>query len=328
MKRQTGILRFSILFTMLLIPFSLCLGRYPLSLNDLFQALVRPADHAREAGVLFDIRLPRVLGACLVGGSLSLAGSVMQNVFHNPIATPDVLGTSSGACFGAALAMLLGLASGMVLVISFFTGLLPVLAVAFICKKTGGSKQITMILAGMVIGSLFTAGTSCVKLLADQDNRLPAITYWMMGTLSAVSFKNLLIACIPALPASVLLFCLRYRLNALQLSDEEAKTIGVSVQRLRGITLLCAGLLTAAAVSLGGLIGWVGLVIPNLCRRLTGSDCRRLLPLSFFVGAAYLLLMDNLARTLLTVEIPIGILTAMIGAPMFLIILFRKEDAS
>lgn len=313
------------LLTLLLIPCSLCLGRYALNLRDLAQACLHPAEHAREAGILFDIRLPRVLGACLVGGSLSLAGAVMQSVFHNPMATPDLLGTSSGACFGAALAMLLGASSGTVLTASFASGLLPVLAVILICKKTGRRGQLTMILTGLVVGSLFTAGTSCVKLLADQENRLPAITYWMMGSLSAVSGIKVLTACAPALPAAVLLFCLRYRLNALRLSDEEARAIGVDIRRLRILTLTCAVLLTASAVSLGGLIGWVGLLIPNLCRRLTGNDCRRLLPLSFVTGGGYLLIMDDLARTLLTVEIPIGILTAMIGAPLFLIILFRKE---
>lgn len=326
MRKQKGTLRFAVLPILLLIPFSLCLGRYALTPEELARACLHPAEHAREAGILFDIRLPRVLGACLVGGSLSLAGAVMQSVFHNPMATPDLLGTSSGACFGAALSMLLGSSSGTVLTASFFFGLLPLPAVTLICKRPGKNGQVTMILAGLVVGSLFTAGTSCVKLLADQDNRLPAITYWMMGSLSAVSGGKVLIACVPALPAAAL-FCLRYRLNALQLSDGEARTIGVNIRRLRIFALLCAVLLTASAVSLGGLIGWVGLLIPNLCRRAAGNECRCLLPLSFVAGGGYLLIMDDLARTLLPVEIPIGILTAMIGAPLFLIILFRKEGA-
>ena len=304
---------------------SLCVGRYAVAPPDALRALVSPGADARVRNVVCDIRLPRILLSCLTGAALALAGTVFQIVFHHPMASPDLLGTSSGACFGAALALLLG-ASGTVTALSALSfGLVSVVLCVTLAKRVRQDSQTALILTGIVVGALFSGGTSCVKLLADTDNQLPGITYWLMGSLAGARTRSALFAGIPILAASAVLLGLRFRLNALGLSDEEAAAIGVNVRRLRTAAILCASLLTAVSVSVSGLIGWVGLFVPNLLRRITGGDCRDLVPGSLLTGAIFLLVMDNLARTLLTVEIPIGILTSFVGAPLFLFLICRNS---
>ena len=275
--------------------------------------------------VVINIRLPRILMACLVGCCLSAAGATYQGVFKNPMASPDILGASNGAAFGAALAILLGASSRMITVSAFGFSLLTVILVVIIAQRAPGTRLVNLILAGIMIGSLFSAGTSYVKLVADPSNQLPQITYWLMGSLSGTKLKDIGLAFIPMVIGLVPLILLRWQINLMSLGLSEAKSLGVNTDLVRLVLIMCSTLITAASVSFSGMIGWVGLVIPHLCRKLTGSDYRYLMPASFLAGAAFLLIVDDISRNLLAVEIPIGILTAFIGAPFFLYLILRKE---
>ena len=318
---------------LVIMPLSVALGRYGVPLHEVIRILLSkifPVEQtwtAQMEAAVWNIRLPRVLLACLVGCALSAAGTAYQTVFRNPMAAPDILGASSGACFGAALAILLGLPRFGIVVLAFGMSLASVGLVYAVGRRTHGSRMVNLLLAGIMVGSLFSAGTSYIKLVADPGDQLPAITYWMMGSLNGVELKDVGFAVIPMVLGLVPLLLLRWRINLLTMGEDEARSMGVNVSRLRLVTILCATLLTAASVSVSGMIGWVGLVIPHLCRKLAGGDCRRLLPCSMLLGAVFLLLTDDVSRNLLATEIPIGILTAVIGAPFFLYLMTRKERA-
>ena len=275
--------------------------------------------------VVINIRLPRIVMAVLVGCSLSAAGAAFQGVFQNPMASPDILGASSGAAFGAALAILLGASAQLITLSAFVGSLLTVLLVFLIAQRAPGRRTVNLILGGIMVGSLFSAGTSYLKLVADPSNQLPQITYWLMGSLSGTKLKDIPLAALPMAIGLVPLVLLRWQLNVLSLGDREARSLGVRTDLVRAALIVCATLVTAAAVSFSGTIGWVGLVIPHLSRKLIGSDHRGLLPCTFTIGGTFLLLVDDLSRNLLAVEIPIGILTAVIGAPFFLYLILRKE---
>lgn len=313
---------------------SLTVGRYPVPLSEVVRALWRRllslSGGAREAAgamerAVVDIRLPRIIQAILVGCSLSAAGAVFQGVFRNPMASPDILGASNGAAFGAALAILLGCSQQYITVFAFLGALLTVLLVFPVARYAPGLRTVNLILAGIMIGSLFSAGTSYLKLVADPSDQLPAITYWLLGSLSGTRFSAIPAAAIPMAIGLIPILLLRWRLNLLSLGDSEARALGVNTDLLRAVLILCATLVTAAAIAVSGVIGWVGLVVPHLSRKLIGSDNRGLLPCSMLVGGAFLLLVDDVSRTLLASEIPIGILTAVIGAPFFIFLLLRKE---
>lgn len=310
---------------------SFCLGRYGIPLDQLLRILLSrifPIEKTwtdQMETVVFNIRQPRILLACLVGCSLASAGASYQGVFQNPMAAPDILGASSGAAFGAALAILYDASSQMITLSAFVFSLLTVIIVNFIGNNAPGKRVVTLILAGIMISSLFSAGTSFIKLVADPSNQLPAITYWLMGSMSGATNKTVWIALVPMALGLIPLFLLRWRINLLTLGDDEAKTLGLNVNRTRIIVIFCATLITAASVSVSGMIGWVGLVIPHLSRKLVGSNYDKLLPTSMIFGAAFLLLVDNVSRNLLATEIPIGILTAFIGAPFFIYLITRKE---
>ncbi|MGI5936744.1 MAG: FecCD family ABC transporter permease [Oscillospiraceae bacterium] len=303
---------------------SFAVGRYPVPPKELLGILlskvfaVQPFWDEKMELVLFNIRLPRILLACLVGCCLSAAGAAYQGVLQNPMAAPDILGASSGAAFGAALAILLNRNSWTVIIFAFIFSLITVVLVIFIGEKSRGKKVLGLILSGIMISSLFSAATSFVKLVADPSNQLPAITYWLMGSLKAAKPGELLFAVFPMAAGLVPLLLLRWRINVLTLGDEEARTIGVNAEVLRTIVIICATLITAASVSVSGMIGWVGLVIPHFARRLVGNNYKHLMLASMILGAIFLLLVDDVSRNLLATEIPIGILTAFIGAPFFI----------
>lgn len=279
-----------------------------------------------EAAVL-RIRLPRIALSCLVGCSLSTAGAAYQGVFQNPMASPDLLGASSGAAFGAALAILLGAKMGVVTASAFVFSLLTVALVMLVSLRAPGRRVVSLILGGVMVSSLFSAGTSYIKLVADPSSQLPEITYWLMGSLSGASAQSIRFACVPMAMGLLPLLLLRWRLNLLTLGDDEARALGVHAGRLRLAVVFCSTLITAASVSVSGLIGWIGLVVPHLARKLVGSDYRALLPCSMLLGALFLLLVDDVSRNLMPTEIPIGILTAFVGAPFFLYLITRKEAA-
>ena len=279
-----------------------------------------------EYTAVLNIRLPRIVLACLVGCCLSSAGAAYQGVFQNPMASPDVLGASSGASFGAALAILAGVGNQGTTLSAFFWSLATVVLVYLVGQRAPGDRVLNLVLAGMVISSLFTAATSYLKLVADPTSQLPEITYWLMGSLSGTRMKTVGFAAVCMAVGLLPLLLLRWRMNLLTLSADEARSMGVNTDRLRLVVILSATVLTAASVSVSGMIGWVGLVIPHLSRRLVGNDCRYLLPMSMVFGAAFLLLVDNLARCLTAVEIPIGILTAFVGAPFFVYLMIKGDD--
>ena len=310
---------------------SFVLGRYDVPFVQMVRILlsrVAPLEKTwtdNMATAVLNVRLPRILLAGLVGCALSAAGTAYQSVFRNPMAAPDILGASSGACFGAALAILLGFAHLGVTAMAFAASLATVALVYVLARRIRGNQVVNLLLAGIMISSLFSAGTSYIKLVADPTNQLPAITYWLMGSLSGARMKDVGFALLPMALGLVPLLLLRWRINLLTLSEEESRSMGINTTVLRLVVILCATVLTAASVSVSGMIGWVGLVIPHLSRKLVGSDCRRLLPAAMLLGAIFLLAVDNVSRNLLAVEIPIGILTAFIGAPFFLYLMTRKE---
>ena len=273
---------------------------------------------AREQAVVINVRLPRVTAAALVGAALSTAGCSYQGMFRNPMVSPDLLGASTGAGFGAALGLLFGLGYGAITGLSFGFGLLAVLLAYLISRVSKIQTTLAMVLAGVMISSLFTAGTSLIKLAADPTDQLPAITYWLMGSLTSVKTRDVRFAALPVLVGLIPLWLLRWRVNLLTVSEAEARSMGVDTTRLRVAVVLCATLMTAGSVAISGMIGWVGLVIPHFGRMIFGQDYRRLLPASGLLGAAFLMAVDNLARTITTSEIPLGILTSFVGAPVFL----------
>lgn len=311
---------------------SFVVGRYGVPLGQVVRILlsgVFPLGQTwtdNMAIAVLNVRLPRILLACLVGCGLSAAGTGYQTVFQNPMAAPDILGASSGACFGAALAILTGQGAVMITVFAFLTSLLSVALVYLVGNHTRGNRVVNLLLAGIMVGSLFSACTSYIKLVADPTNQLPQITYWLMGSLSGTRMGTVRFAAVCMAVGLVPLLLLRWRMNLLTLSPDEARAMGVHTDRLRLAVILSSTVLTAAAVSVSGMIGWVGLVIPHLSRRIVGSDCRRLMPMSCLFGAAFLLLVDNMARCLTATEIPIGILTAFVGAPFFIYLMVRGGD--
>lgn len=302
---------------------SLLLGRYALSPGQLLHMLWTKVTGGAadwplsDDKVVFAVRLPRVAAAALVGAALSVSGAAYQGMFRNPMVSPDILGASTGAGLGAAVAILLGAGYFGISAAAFCCGLLAVAAAWLVSRLSRTNQTVTLILAGMMISSLFSAGTSFVKLVADTQQQLPAITYWLMGSLSSIKDKDVLFLSIPVALGMVPLLVLRWRMNLLTLGEEEAQSMGVNTRRLRGAVIVCATLLTSASVAVSGMIGWVGLVIPHFCRMLFGYDYRRLIPAGALFGAAFLLAVDDIARLVTTGELPLGILTAFVGAPLF-----------
>ena len=331
-RRPTGRVAMMAAVLLALFLLSFIWGRYDVPLPEVVRILLSrllPVTQTwtdNMAIAVCNVRLPRILLACLVGCALSAAGASYQTVFQNPMAAPDILGASSGACFGAALAILTGQSSVTVTVYAFCASLLSVALVYLVGSRTRGSRVVNLLLAGIMVGSLFTAGTSYITLVADPTNQLPQITYWLMGSLSGTRMKTVGFAAVCMAVGLLPLLLLRWRMNLLTLSADEARAMGVHTDRLRLAVILSATVLTASAVSVSGMIGWVGLVIPHLSRRIVGNDCRWLLPMSMLFGAAFLLLVDNLARCLTAVEFPIGILTAFVGASFFLYLMIKGGE--
>ena len=312
---------------------SFLLGRYPVPLRELLGILgsklglpVPTFWTAQMENAVWNIRLPRVLLSVLVGACLAAAGASYQGVFQNPMASPDILGASAGAGFGAALAILLGASSLGITIGAFSASLLTVALVFTVSRHAWGERILGLVLAGVMVSSLFQAGTSFLKLVADPNNQLPQITYWLMGSLSGVSWSDLGFALLPMVLGMVPLFLLRWQLNVLTMGDQEVRSMGVHEGRIRFWVVVCSTLVTAAAVSVSGMIGWVGLVIPHMMRRLAGSDYRYLMPASMLGGGLFLLVVDNVSRSVTAAGIPIGILTAFVGAPFFLWMITGKGD--
>jgi iron complex transport system permease protein len=301
------------------------LGRFPLSVGDLGALLANKLFGAgfevapTAETVVLQVRGPRILAALLVGAALAAAGTAYQGMFRNPLVSPDILGVSAGAALGAVLGIFLS-QSVLVIQLGAFAGGLA--AVGLVYAVGANVKRydpiLSLILAGIVLGTLLGAFIALIKYLADPYNQLPAITYWLLGSLAAVSPHDLALAAPFAVAGLIPLYLLRWRMNLLSLADDEARALGVPVARLRLAVVCAATLMTAAAVAISGIIGWVGLLIPHAARMLVGPEFSRLLPLSMVLGAAFLLAVDTLARTVAPIEVPPGVLTALIGTPFFL----------
>lgn len=313
---------------------SFAIGRYPVAPDTVVKVLASKvlaleSDWSPETEVVvLSIRLPRILAAMLVGCALSVSGAAYQGLFRNPMVSPGILGVSAGASLGAALAILLGWSMAGIQALAFAGGLAAVAATwtigAILARR--GDPVLIMVLAGIVVGTLFTAFVSLVKFVADPNNTLPTIAYWLMGSLASANMDDLAAAAPPILLGSLVLAGLGWSLNVLSFGDEEARALGLETGRLRFIVILCATLVTAAAVAVSGIIGLVGLIVPHLGRMLVGPDHKRLLPVAALMGAGFLLAVDDLARSLFAVEIPLGIVTSIIGAPFFVWLMARGRQ--
>lgn len=304
---------------------SFLIGEYPVTFKQLVTLVyvnVFGGQHDVPAvieTVIFRSRLPRLVAAVVVGGALAAAGATYQGMFRNPLVSPDILGVSAGAGLGAALGIFLSLPVIGIQLLAFTFGLGTVFLVYIVSQAVRGHDPIlVLVLAGVVMGALAGACVSLLKVLADPYDQLPAITFWLLGSLAAVNLNDV-VAVVPLMVIGLVpLYLLRWRMNLMSLGDEEASALGVDVVKMR-ITFVCAAtLITAAAVSISGIIGWVGLMIPHVARMLVGPGFSRLLPTAMMLGAGYLLLVDDLARTIAAIEVPLGILTAFLGAPFFI----------
>jgi iron complex transport system permease protein len=276
--------------------------------------------------VVMDIRGPRIAGALLVGGALAAAGAAYQNLFRNPLVSPGVLGVSAGAGFGAALGILLGASGIMIQGLAFGFGLLATALAMWLGRSLDRAALLSLVLAGLVVSAFFQALISLLKVVADPLNQLPSITFWLLGGLHRIDTATLLGALLPIAVPGALLYALRWQVHALAAGDDEARTLGVDVKRLRVLLIVAATLMTAACVSISGIVGWVGLLVPHLVRLVVGPSFALVLPLSALVGGGFLLAVDNVARGVGGSEIPLGILTALIGAPLFALVLARTRQ--
>jgi iron complex transport system permease protein len=310
---------------------SLFLGRYHIPAGDLWNALLHPlscspgSDSHLAGIVLFQVRIPRILIAMLVGAGLGITGASFQGIFRNPLVSPYILGVSSGGGFGAALAILLFDDTRIIQLLAFVFGMVAVSITYFIARLGDRFSTYSLVLAGVVVGSFFSALISLLKYMADTYTKLPAIVFWLMGSLASVKIEDM------ATTAPVILICvglligLRWRFNVLSLGSDEAKSLGVNTRVLYAVIVVCSTLIAASIVAIAGIIGWVGLVVPHLCRMIVGADHEKLIPASALMGSAYMLLVDDLARITAAQEIPLGIVTAIIGAPFFAYLLKRSQ---
>jgi len=320
----------AVLIAGLLLAFTV--GRYPVSLGELLGVLSAKVTGthadvpAAVQNVILQVRGPRVLAAALVGAALAVAGTAFQGLFRNPLVSPDILGASSGAALGAVIGIFFSLGVIAIQAFAFIGGLLAVAAVYLIGSAVRARDPIlVLVLTGVVVGALLGAGVGLVKYLADPYNQLPAMTFWLLGSLAAANVSDLLPLFGPVAIGTAVLIALRWRMNAMSLPEEEARSLGVSTGPLRVAIVAAATLTTSASVATAGIIGWVGLVVPHLARSLVGPDFARLLPTAAILGGGYLLVIDTLARTAAEVEIPLGILTAVIGTPFFIWLLASMQ---
>jgi iron complex transport system permease protein len=324
-------LLFLIVLPLAIFYISLFIGRYPISPLIVIQVLISrifpidPSWAETIENIIFRIRLPRTLLAMFVGSALSVSGASFQGMFRNPLVSPDILGVSAAAGFGAALAILISGNAITIQVLAFLFGIFGVILTYLISRIYKTTPVLILVLSGVVVGAFFSALISATKYVADPYEKLPAITFWLMGSLASASVKDLITAAPPILFGTIGLLMVRWRINILAMGDEEARSLGIRTEVLKFFIIFCCTLVTASAVCVSGMIGWVGLIIPHVGRMLVGPDHKQLLPASIALGATYLLIIDDLARTVTSAEIPLGILTAVIGAPFFAYLIRRTK---
>ncbi len=326
--RTTKALLVAGLFAVFLLSFSV--GRYPIALPDFLNAiwLALTGNADQLAGpmktALFNIRLPRVLAVMLAGAALAVSGASYQGMFKNPLVSPDLLGASAGASLGACVGLLFGLDMFVIQVMAFFGGILAVSFSLWFSKLVKYDPILSLVLAGMLVSTLFQSGMSIVKFSADANDKLPAITFWLMGSFNRIDQADLAMIAAPMLVGFAVLLSQSWKLNVLSFGEEEARSMGINTRRVRLVVIAASTMIVSCTVAVAGIVGWVGLVIPHLARAIVGPNYKKLLPASIVIGAAYLLLVDDLARNLMAIEIPIGILTAVLGVPFFIFI-FRHN---
>lgn len=331
-KSKVSPLKWLAIFAVLLlcVIVSLCLGRYSCNPADLFgtfyHVLFDPTGDwdSKLITAIFSVRLPRVLCVVLVGAALSVAGASYQGMFKNPLVSPDLLGASAGASLGACLGLLWNFTNFGVQIMAFVFAMAAVGLAVLLTRIVRSDALLGLVLGGILVSSLFSSGSSIVKLVADADDKLPAITFWLMGSFANITMKDFLLVLLPILIGFALLLFERWHLNVLSFGEEEARSLGVNTRRTRLVVIFAATLVTACSVAISGVIGYVGLVIPHLARAIVGPNYRTLLPASMAIGAAFLLVVDNVSRLMYATEIPIGILTSVIGIPFFVFI-YRKN---
>ncbi len=307
---------------------SFLIGRYPISPVDVVKTILSPIFPQLKVSqtittIVFEIRLPRIIAAFAVGSALALAGTSFQSIFKNPLVSPDLLGVSNGAGFGAALAIILSSSNFLIQILAFVFGIISVSITYLISRAYKAGGILVLVLSGVAISAFFNALISCIKFVADPQDKLPEIIYWLMGSLSSVTIDKLIMITIPFVVGIIILLLLRWQMNILAMGDEEAQSLGLNPTRIRLLIIAGCTLLTSAAVSISGIIGWIGLIIPHMARMIVGPDNRILIPASLSLGASFLLLVDNISRAVIPIEIPIGILTSVIGVPIFLYLLKR-----
>ncbi|MDR0699316.1 MAG: iron ABC transporter permease [Tannerella sp.] len=322
--RQLFVMLILLFVLAIIIIVSFTVGRYFIPVDDLLRYLFGEGYTDENLPVLImNIRLPRILIAVLAGGALSVSGVVYQGLFRNPMVSPDILGVSAGAGLGAAVAILLSTGLVVVQVSAFAAGLLAVFMSLSVSRLLGlnHDRILMLVLSGMIVGALFNASIMLMKYMADSESKLPEITFWLMGSFTNVTMHEIKYILPIVLLSLIPLLLNAWKLNILSFGDEEARTLGIDTLRLRFISIICASLLTASVVSVTGIIGWVGLIIPHFARFIVGPDHRLLIPASFLTGASLLLLVDDLSRSVSSLEIPLGVITSLIGAPLFFIVL-------
>lgn len=320
--------------TVLIAFLSLCLGKYsltPLRVTQIFLAPLRYETgdiSAIEHQIVWMVRAPRILMAFAAGAALALCGAALQGVFHNPLVDPHIIGVSSGSAFGGTLAILLGFTPWLLMLSTFTFGLLALLLVYLIASALEQGNRLMLVLAGVILSGFFSALVSLLQYMADTEEKLPSIVFWLLGSFATANWHKLLMLALPLVSAGYLLLRLRWRINLLSLGDRDARTLGIPVVSTRWMILVLCALLVAAQVAVSGSIGWIGLVIPHLARILVGNDHRHLLPASLCLGGGFMIVVDDIARTLSAAEIPLGIITALLGAPLFTVLLFNSVKRS
>ena len=308
----------------------MCFGRMKLPVSDVLAAIssifTGEIDNLQTYSVVVNLRLPRILMAIIVGAGLTCAGDTFQSLFSNPLATPDILGVTSGTCVGAILAIILSCSILETQLIALIFGLVSVFFTLKIAGKNKSGSMVYLVLAGVIASSLFNAIGSLLKYTADPQDKLPEITYWLMGSVTSATYKKLIVGSPLILIGIAIIFLLRWRLNILSLSEDEAKSSGIDIKKTRMLFILASTVITASCVSMCGQVGWIGLLIPHCARMLVGSNNRYVIPVSISLGACFMILIDTLSRTISVIELPLSILTAIIGAPVFISLLSKNRS--
>ena len=331
-SKKQGLINLALFLVLIILVIAcLCVGKYSISPGECLHILwgkltgMEPAWNGMDEKLLMGVRFPRTMATVIVGAALALSGAVYQGIFKNPLVSPDFLGVSSGACIGAAVAILLSMSSGMIQIFAFFGGILAVSLTVFIPKAMRSDSNIMLVLAGIIVSGAMTSILGFIKYIADPETQLAAITYWQLGSFAYVDNGTVLSILPLSAAAAAIILAMAWWINILSLGEQEAQSLGVNVSLLRGVCIVCSTVLTAGAVCISGTIGWVGLVIPHFGRMLIGSDNRALLPACCFIGGIFMLVVDTVTRIIGPAEMPVSILTGIIGAPFFAWLLYRQR---